>query len=152
MVRLFVAFAAAVLVAAILGSVAQTQFNLAFIAQLGVEVPLAVRLESTVADLVGFAPLYAAAVAVAFAIAFSLTELVARRMAWRGSLFAIAGGAAIAVAILLANAALPMTPVAATRVVSGIAVLALAGAVGGWVYHALRGTPAPRSGTFPGTA
>jgi hypothetical protein len=48
------AFMIAVVIAAALGSAIQTQFNLAFIARLGIEVPLSIRLETTAADLFGF--------------------------------------------------------------------------------------------------
>lgn len=133
------AFAAAVIAAAALGSVVQTQFNLAFIAQLGVEVPLSVRLRTTAADLVAFAPLFAALVAAAFAIGFAVAELVARRVPdVYGALFAVAGGATLAGAILLLNAALPMTPIAATRGAAGTISLAAAGVLGGLIYRAVR--------------
>lgn len=139
--RLLAAFAAAVISGAALGSVIQTQFNLAFIARLGVEVPLATRLQTTLADVAGFGPLLAALVAAAYAIGFVVAEPLATRFPHlRRALYPLAGAGAVAAAILLLNAALPMTPIAATRSAAGTIALAAAGAVGGAVYHAVRGS------------
>lgn len=139
--RLLAAFAAAVFSAAALGSVIQTQYNLGFVARLGVEVPLATRLHTTVADVAGFGPLLAALLAAAFAAGFVVAEPLARRFPQsRRALFPLAGAGAVAAAILLLNAALPMTPIAATRSAAGTIALAAAGAVGGAIYHAVRGS------------
>jgi hypothetical protein len=138
--RTLLAYAAAVLTAAALGSIAQTQFNLAAIQGLGVELSPAVRLRTTGHDLVGFAPRYAALVAVALLVALPLAELLARwAPRWRGALVILAGGASVLAAIVVLNAALPMTPIAATRYAAGTAVMSAAGALGGLAYLAVRG-------------
>jgi uncharacterized membrane protein len=139
-IRMFIAYAGALVVAAALGSIAQTQFNMDAIERLGVHVPAATRLAVTLEDLWRFAPLYAVVVAVGFLLAFVVAGLLVRRMpGWRVPLFMLAGGVAIACAIVLINALLPVTPIAATRQAAGTLALALAGAVGGWVYVALSG-------------
>jgi hypothetical protein len=138
--RVALAFAVGVLTAAALGSIAQTQINLAAIEGLSADVPLAVRMHTTVEDLLGFGPLYAAIVAAAFLVAMPLASFIGRRARTAYlALHALAGAAAILAAILLINAVLPMTPIAATRHLAGTAALALAGAIGGLVYGVLRG-------------
>lgn len=138
--RSVAAYLIAVLVAAALGSIVQTQFNMAAIAGLGVEVPATTRLAVTLEDLGRFAPLYAAIVAVALLVGFAVAGLLARRASgWRRPLFILAGGLAIAAALALMNAVLPVTAIAASRFASGYLALALAGAAGGWAYLAARG-------------
>jgi hypothetical protein len=137
--RTLLAYAAAVLTAAALGSIAQTQFNLAAIQALGVEVSPAVRLQTTAQDLASFAPRYAALVGAALLIALPLAELLAGRVpGWRVALAILAGGTSVLAAIVILNAALPMTPIAATRHASGTAAMAAAGALGGLAYLAVR--------------
>lgn len=142
--RVLVAWLAATAVTAMIGSIVQTQFNLAAIAQLGAPVPPGVRLQTTLQDLAGFAPLLAGVVAAGFAIAFPVAALL--RRAWpegRTHLYVLAGIAAIAAAILLMNALMPIIPIGATRSAAGLLALSLAGAPGGWVFIRLspRGPP-----------
>jgi hypothetical protein len=98
----------------------------------------AVRLQTTLQDLAGFAPTYAAVVAVGLLVAFLVTGRLVRR--WpqrRTSLYTLAGAAAIITAILLMNAALPITGIGATRSLAGLIALGAAGALGGRLFAAL---------------
>ena len=56
----------------------------------------------------------------------------------RDSMFVLAGAAAVLVLLVTLNAALPMTPIAATRNIAALALMALAGAPAGWVYTRVR--------------
>src|SRR6056297_1384158 len=56
--RVVLAFAVALVIGSVLGSLVQTQFNLLALQALGVEIGLGVRLETSFQDLVNFAPLY----------------------------------------------------------------------------------------------
>lgn len=133
--RRLVAFAIAVLVAAVWGAVAQTQFNLASLQALGAEVPAALRLRTTLQDLAGFGPLYASVCAVAFALAFPLAAALSARVGARAAWLAIAGLLALVVAIRLVDALVPPPVlIAATRGWVGLLAMTLGGAVGGWVY------------------
>jgi hypothetical protein len=128
----------ATLVAALAGSLAQTQFNLAEIKALGAPVPLALRLETTLKDLWGFAPLLAALIAAAYLVAFPVAGLlVRRRPEHRRRMHVMAGATALLAMVLLMNAALPVTAIAATRSMAGILAFMAAGALGGWVFAAL---------------
>ncbi len=133
--RNLVAWLAAVAVTAAAGSVIQTQFNLATIRELGAPIPWNLRLDTTLHDLVHFAPTYALLVSAAFLIALAVSGLLARRWpAARTVLHTIAGGAGIATALLVMNSMLPATVIGATRFGTGILALALAGALGGLLY------------------
>lgn len=124
--------------AAAVGSVFQTQFNLAAIAAIGAPVPFAVRLQTTLQDLAGFAPAYAAVVAAGLLVAFLVTGRLVRQ--WpqrRSSLYTLAGAAAIITAILLMNAVLPVTGIGASRSPAGLVALGAAGALGGRLFAAL---------------
>ncbi len=136
--RIAFAFVAAVLCAAALGSVVQTQFNMAALLGMGVTVPATVWLESTLLDLLGFAPLYAVVVAATFLIAFAVAGLLVRLAGgYARLLFPLAGACGLLATILLANSLLPMTPLAVTRHMLGTAALAVAGGIGGLVFAGL---------------
>lgn len=140
MLRTGLAYLAAVLATAALGSVIQTQFNMVALQALGAPVATSERLWATGLDLLRFAPLYAALVAVALLLGFAVAGLLARR--WpqrRRGLFMLAGGSAVLTTLVLMNMLLPMTVIAATRFPMAVALLALAGVIGGWLYGRLQG-------------
>jgi hypothetical protein len=112
-IRVFAGWVAAVVLASLLGSAIQTQYNLAALAGLDVSIGLAARLESTAHDLWHFAPLYGALVAVSFFVAWPVAGWLARRRPdRRPAWFTLAGTAAVAVMLVTMNAVLPITPVA----------------------------------------
>lgn len=134
----FGAWLVAVIVAAGWASVVQTQVNLFDLQALGAEVPFALRMQTTAQDLLGFAPLFAAVAAVAFALAFPIAGRLARsrpRAAW----FAFAGLLALVVAIRLVDALTPPPVlIAATRGIPGLLLVCVGGALAGFVYALLR--------------
>lgn len=142
--RLAIAFLVAVLVAAILGSIAQTQFNLAEITQLGGPVTSDIRAKVTTEDLVGFGPVMAAIVAAAFLPAFVAAFVVMRLLpAPRALIYAGAGFFGLWAAFSLMGFFTPMpTLVAAARSTVGLTTLSAAGLVGGlvfsWLSHSAR--------------
>ncbi len=142
--RLLLAYLAATAATAALGSVVQTQFNLAALQGLGATIPLGTRLLTTAQDLAGFAPLWAAILALAFLIAFvSATVLAWFLPARRTALLVVAGTVAVFVTLLAMKFTLPITVIAATRAVAGFVSIGLTGTVGGWLYARLsrRATP-----------
>lgn len=137
-IRVFLGWAIAVVTAVVLGSVIQTQFNLASLAALGVDVGLGSRLSATWHDLLNFTPAYALLVSIAFAVAWPSAGLIKRWMpGQRVLLFALGGFIAIWVMIATMNAILPVTGIAATRGLSGTFALSLAGALAGLIYSRL---------------
>lgn len=133
----FAAWLAASLVTAAAGSIVQTQFNLAAIAALGAPIPITVRLHTTLQDLAGFAPAFAAVAGAAFLVAFPVAARLARRLHRPALLYTLAGIAAIITAILSMNALLGLAGIGATRSLPGAAALAACGALGGWTFQRL---------------
>lgn len=128
-------WSAAVLVTAVGGSVIQSQINLASISGLGHRIAPGDRLSLTLYDLVHFAPVWTLIVAFGFVLAWPVAGLLSRRWKMRrGLLFPLAGFTAIAVALMMMDALLPVTVMAAARSLGGVLLLALCGALGGWVH------------------
>lgn len=136
--RSAIGYLTAVAATSVSGSIVQTQFNLAALQELGVSIPLDVRLDTTAQDLLGFAPLFAALVAAALLVVFVVAGLLLR---WRPlpvmSLHVLAGTAAILALLLIMDAMLPITPIAAARSTGGLLSLSLSGAVGGLLFAAI---------------
>jgi len=132
------AWLAAVLVATLLGTIVQTQFNLAALQALSVQVSAATRLQATAHDLVGFSPVYGALVAIALLLALMISGLLARRWpSGRVRLHMLAGFAGVLVMLLLMNALLPVTVIAATRSLPALLLMAACAGLAGWVFARL---------------
>lgn len=133
--RTLVAWLAAVTATTLLGCIVQTQFNLAALVQLGAQIPLPLRLQTTAQDLLGFSPSFGPLVAVGFLIAFAVTRGLrvwtpGPRWAWYG----LAGGVAVFTILQALAVAFDITPVAAARTALGLLSLAACGALGGSVF------------------
>lgn len=119
--------------------VTATQFNLAEIAALGLNVPFADRLATTAHDLVGGLPLIATIFGFGFIIAMPITGIIAR---WVKILphvaHALGGFAGVGVTLFALKALFAITPVGAARDIDGFIALCLSGAVAGYVYSALK--------------
>lgn len=117
-----VAFAIAWLVATAWGSVVQTQFNLNALTALGVEISAALRLQTTLQDLIGFGPPYAGIVVLAWLPAFAVAAWLSRRQpGWRLAWFGLAAGVGLVTAIRSIDAAAPMPVlIDATRGLAGL--------------------------------
>lgn len=139
-VRWLLAWMAAVLVTGVLGSIVQTQFNLARIAALDEPITWSVRLETTLSDLAGFAPAWMVITGLGLLIALLVAGWLGRRWPrWNTFLHALAGFLAVAAALSIMNAMLPVTPVAAARTWAGFVWICLPGAIGGWMYSRMLG-------------
>jgi hypothetical protein len=129
------AWLAAVIATAVVGSIVQTQFNLARLKGLGVDVGWSARLSTTAADLIGFAPIWTIIVAAGFLIALPVAGKVTRLAGWGEPFWhLLAGMAAPATALIVMDALLPVTVIAAARTFPGIALMSAGGALGGWIY------------------
>lgn len=133
----FGAFLAAVLATSLLASVISTQFVLAGLTSIGVDVALGDRLAMTFADF-GILPTLTLAVAACFLVGFPVAALMASRTAPRREIWFIAAGAAALIAeLLIMRATLGLMPVSGARSLAGLASQGMAGAVGGWLFAAL---------------
>lgn len=136
--QVVLAFAIAVLATTVLGTMTQTQFNLAALQALGTPIPLGARATATGHDLLHFTPSLGPIVAGGFLVAFIVSGLLARwRPAARVALHALAGFAAVVTAMVLMNHLFGITAVAAVRGLFGLLALGACGAAGGWVFARL---------------
>ena len=116
-----------------------TQFNLAEIAALGLNVPFADRLATTAHDLVGGLPLIATIFGFVFIIAMPITGIMARWVKiFPHVAHALGGFAGVGVTLFALKALLAITPIGAARDIDGFIALCLSGAVAGYVYSALK--------------
>lgn len=141
----------------ILGSVVQTQLNLAALQSIGVEIPSMLRLETTLKDLVTFAPIYAALFSVGFMLAQAVAMLISRWLGGRFQMLLSSGAALVALLVTfkIVDSFAPMpTLIAATRSTSGLTAMLITAALAGWVFAALKArlTHSPRSNRFTSVA
>ena len=105
------------------------------LAELGVELPLGLRLSTIGRDFIGLAPALGAVVAIALAIGFVVAALLRPRLpslAWIA--YPLAGGVAIVVALVAMKYSFDITPIAGARGALGLPLFGLVGAVGGWIF------------------
>ncbi len=128
----------ATLVTYVVATVFVSQFNLNTLANLGIEIGLAQRFDSAIADLVGMLSAYLPLIFVALMLGFGFTHFVLGRFITLTLIWYVAAGF---VSILVLHFALFMvldvSPIAPTRSTFGLLSQALAGAIGGLVLFKL---------------
>ncbi|MCL7945325.1 PQQ-dependent sugar dehydrogenase [Marinobacter sp. ATCH36] len=138
--KVALAFVVALVVGSVLGSLVQTQFNLQALEGLGVEISMAKRLETSVQDLVGFAPLYAILFGISFLFSQGAASLVARLAGESGRLwlYPLAAAVGLWVTLWLVDTLAPMpTLIAATREAGGSIAMIVTAAIAGWLFAVL---------------
>lgn len=129
------AYVLAVATAYALASVGATQFVVASLGGMGVDVPPADRIAMTLADLAGMASMFLPLVAFALLFALLAAALLARWLPrWRTALYLLAGVTALVAIHVGLKLAFGLTPVAAARTAGGLGWQALAGAAGAYLY------------------
>ena len=135
MLKPLIGWAAAVVTGAVFGSLVQSQHSVAAIARIHEPVAFGDRLAVIGHDLLHFAPTWGLIVALGLIVAFALASLLGRRWpSLRAVLFPLSGLVAVLTALLVMDAMLPVTIVAAARDMLGQVLLGLGGALSGWVY------------------
>ena len=135
--RLILGFLAAVVVTVVWGSIVQTQYNLAALTAIGVDIGPGINLRATFTDIFsGFSLTYAGYMVLpALLVAFFVAWLVVRRAGAAFLWFGLAGGLAILAAIPLVNWLSPLALlIGASRDMSSIVVMALGGVAGGVLF------------------
>lgn len=137
--RIFVTYLLAVIVATVLATIAQTQINLNDLQRLDVTISSADRLQSTLRDLFGFTPLMGLLVAVTFMLALPVAEILGRLFKpLRTVLYAMAGATGIWVAFRVTDGLVPPpTLIAATRGLPGSLLLMATVAIGSTLFALL---------------
>lgn len=127
------------LLASAWGSVVQTQWNLQALVRLDVAIPMAERVQSTLQDLIGFAPVYGGILAAGWLPALAAAAWLARRRPrWRSPLLVAAAVAGMVAAVRAVDAVAPMPVfIDATRHLPGLLAMAAGAAIGGLLYARL---------------
>jgi len=108
------------------------------LAELGVVLPVGLRLQTIGRDFVGLAPALGAVVAIALAVGFVVAAVLRPRLpALAGIAYPLAGAVAIYVALFAMHYSYDITPIAGARGTFGLPLFALAGAFGGWIFARL---------------
>ena len=135
--RLLPSFLASWLLTFTLASLFHSQYVVNQLVNVGIEISFSDRVNLTLDDWLGLLPTYGAIIAVALAIAFSVTGLLYRKHPKYGiQLFVIAGVTAFAVALVAIESIMNITIIAGARG-WGFYTQLIAGAVGGYVFAML---------------
>lgn len=138
MKRYLAAYVAAVALTYVLAVFTATQSVLGSVEALGLPVPLSTRFSATLQDLLGMTDIFLPVIAVGLLIALAVGAGIgrfARRL--RLPLLVVAGATALLAVHLALQAAFDITPIAIARTQSGLAVQALCGACGGYLFARL---------------
>lgn len=137
--KLALHFLAACITTFVLASVAHSQMVLAELANIGVVISLADRLQMTISDLLGLLPSYGSVIALSLLLGFLVTWLISSKIKkLPDSLFVLAGFLAIISALAAMHPILDITLIAGARTPFGLFLQALSGAIGGFVFMKLR--------------
>lgn len=141
--RVLIAFLVAVVTATVVACIIGTQFVLAALSGIGVDIPLADRLATTWYDLInfGFIPspsfgfsygmVIATGLFIAFLVAAALSYFLPR---FRTIIYAVAGGVAILTFLGSSYFVFGASMFAFAQTPMGLLTQGAAGAVGGWVF------------------
>ena len=137
--RLCTHFLVAVIFAFIIASLFHSQFVMAELSKVGVEILFNDRLSMSLDDLLGLYPTYGIVIAVSYFISFIVAGLLIKRFTLSPNiLYCLAGGAGVTVALLAMHPILEITLLAGARSTFGFICQSLAGAMGSWIFSYLR--------------
>ncbi|MEN3975561.1 hypothetical protein [Emcibacter sp. SYSU 3D8] len=140
------AFAVTVPVTAAVAVALHSQFVMAGLRGLGAEIGAGVALDMTLHDVLGMAPIYAMFIGAALLLGFLITGWLWPRIGLgRTVSYAIGGGAAMAVMLVIMREALGITMVAGARTPAGFAAQCVAGVLGGVLFALLSRRQAGRA-------
>lgn len=137
--RLCSHFLLAVIFAFILASLFHSQFVMAELTSVGINISFNDRLSMSLDDLIGLYPTYGLVIALSLLIAFIITTLLLKFIKLpSSSLYFIGGGVGVATALLAMHPLLDTSLIAGARSTFGFICQSLAGAMGGWTFNHLR--------------
>ncbi len=142
-IRTLLAWAAAVVTAYVLATLAATQSVIGRLDGMGIPISFAERLSMSAQDLLGMCGLYLPLITVALLLAWPVAGWLGRRSPERRPLlFMLAGATAILCIHLALNWSFDITLVAVARTPLGLLSQVLAGAAAGYLYTRLKQAPA----------
>ncbi|WP_420430542.1 hypothetical protein [Hyphobacterium sp.] len=143
-IRIFIAYVAAAIAGGLATTLLSTQVVLLYLAGAGADIPLAARSDAMLADLTGFAPTLILLTAIGYLLALPVAALVSRLVGGLRTIgYVLAGFVTILVMVTAIEVyyqsvlGVGITPIASARAFWGLAVMALGGALGGWVFARL---------------
>jgi hypothetical protein len=128
----------------VLASAFHTQAVLAGLISVGADIPLSLRLQTVLDDLLGLLPTYGIIVFIGMLIAMSVANYLSKALTKRWQvkstlwLFALAGATAIFSILAAMHPILDVTIIAGARGMAGLLTQSIAGAIGGCVFAVLR--------------
>ena len=138
MFRTLIGYAAAVLVAYVLGAIFVSQGNISSVEALGFDVTIAQRLEASLHDILNMTDIYLILVAVSLFIGLPVAKAVIRFYPnMRFSIYVGAGFVAMIALPVIMKAVLGVSGIAPTRLPLGLLLQGIAGAAGGFVFWQL---------------
>lgn len=138
-VRIIIAFMVAVTAAAITASVIQTQFNLAALTALSVEIDMDARIATMYHDVLHFSPTMAVFLSLTLVLALPVAYWLSRGQPRHERRWFIAAGLiGLMIAFTIIDYLAPMpTLIAANRTSLGFILLSSCGGLAGWIFHRL---------------
>lgn len=131
---LLLALLASAAVTALLASISSSQFVIAGLQAIDVDIPYSTRLSMTVADF-GILTVLLPAVLACFLIAFLVAGFCAARLGGsRIGWFIAAGATSLVAELLIMQGVFGVMPVSGARSVAGLLAQGVAGAVGGYLF------------------
>jgi|TARA_B110000977_G_C11027865_1_gene473967 hypothetical protein len=135
-VRNVFGFFAAVIAAYVLGAIFISQGNIASIIAMDFDVSVAQRFEAALHDVMHMTNIYLPVIAVSYFVSMPVARLIIKYVPQqRAILYALAGAVGLVAIHLIMKMVLGLTGIAATRTFVGLLAQAIAGGVGGYLFH-----------------
>lgn len=142
-VRNMSSFLVAVIAAYLLGAIFISQGNIASVIALNFDVSLAQRFEAALHDVTNMTGLYLPVIAVSYLLAMPVATFIIKYFPQhRMTLYIAAGAAGLITIHIIMKLLLGISGIAATRSVIGMLAQAVAGGVGGYLFHLISIKPA----------
>ena len=135
-VRTIGSFLAAVIATYVLGAIFISQGNIANIIAMNFEVTMAQRFDAAIHDVTHMTDIYLPVIAVSFLISMPVATLIIKYVPHLRMIgYVLAGAAGLFALHLIMKMVLGLSGIAPTRSVVGLIAQALAGGVGGYLFH-----------------
>tara|TARA_B110000914_G_C15369188_1_gene402332 strand:- start:171 stop:644 length:474 start_codon:yes stop_codon:yes gene_type:complete len=138
LVRNLCGFLAAVIAAYVLGAIFVSQGNIASIVAMDFDVSVAQRFDAALHDVTNMTDIYLPVIAVSYLISMPVaTFLIKYAPQLRTLLYVLAGATGLLVIHLILKLVLGISGIAPTRTLVGLIAQAIAGGVGGYLFHVI---------------
>jgi hypothetical protein len=137
-VRNVASFFAAVITAYVIGAIFISQGNIASVVAMKLDISVAQRFDAAFHDVTHMTNIYLPVIAVSYLIAMPVASLIIKYVPQQRLLLYVLAGAVGLVAIhVIMKSLIGFSGIAATRSVVGLIAQAIAGGVGGYLFHVI---------------